>query len=67
MHLNCVFLAIAATSMIAIVVAAGGEDTDGIFTSNTDLQSLLYTEGELVRSLHRYLEDEEKKLQKLKR
>ena len=46
---------------------AAGAENDGIFTSNADLQSVLYTEAELVRSLHRYLEDEEKKLAKVKR
>ena len=46
---------------------AAGAENDGIFTSNADLQSVLYTEAELVRSLQRYLEDEEKKMAKVKR
>ena len=47
--------------------SAAAAENDGIFTSNADLQSVLYTEAELVRSLHRYLQDEERKLAKVKR
>ena len=59
-----------ATTIVSAADADGGAagaENDGIFTSNADLQSVLYTEAELVRSLQRYLEDEEKKMAKVKR
>ena len=41
-------------------------DSDGIFTSNVDLQRLLKTEEEIVRELHDYISEEEQRLDKLK-
>ena len=43
------------------------EDSEGIFTSNTDLQSLLWTEKELVKSLKEYIKAEELKLEQLRK
>ena len=65
----CLCAAAVATAVSAADVdgAAAAAENDGIFTSNADLQSVLYTEAELVRSLHRYLQDEERKLAKVKR
>ena len=67
----CLCAAAVATAVYAAdldgATAAAAAENDGIFTSNADLQSVLYTEAELVRSLHRYLLDEEKKLAKVKR
>ena len=64
----CLCAAVATVVSAADVdVTASGAENDGIFTSNADLQSVLYTEAELVRSLQRYLEDEEKKMAKVKR
>lgn len=40
---------------------------DGIFTSNSDLQSLLTTEAELVKGLQHYIQQEEQKINKLKK
>ena len=59
--------AVAATAVSAADDGIVTPENDGIFTSNADLQSVLYTEAELVRSLHRYLQDEERKLAKVKR
>ena len=45
----------------------GSEDgSDGLYTSNADLQDLLHTESELVRGMHNYIEEEERRLHKLK-
>ena len=67
----CLCAAAVATAVSAADVdgaaSAAPPENDGIFTSNADLQSVLYTEAELVRSLHRYLQDEERKLAKVKR
>ena len=67
----CLCAAAVATAVSAADVdgaaTAAAAENDGIFTSNADLQSVLYTEAELVRSLHRYLQDEERKLAKVKR
>lgn len=63
----CAAVATVVSAADVDVTASGGAENDGIFTSNADLQSVLYTEAELVRSLHRYLQDEEKKLAKVKR
>ena len=43
------------------------EDSDGIFTSNVDLQRLLKTEAEIVRELHSYIKEEEIRIDKLKK
>ncbi len=42
-------------------------EDDGIFTSNADLQDLLWTEAELVRNLRTYIAEEEERIQTLKR
>ncbi len=41
-------------------------DSGGLFTSNADLQDLLWTEVELVRSMKDYIKKEEQKLDKLR-
>jgi hypothetical protein len=56
---------------LLVILALSGTDAsegdnDGIFTSNTDLQNLLWTEHELVRGLKEYIEAEEAKIQRLK-
>ena len=66
---------LAATTIVFAAAATAAASADGIvqpeseglFTSNADLQSVLYTEAELARTLHRYLEEEERKLAKVKR
>ena len=47
-------------------VASSAEYEDGIFTSNADLQDLLYTESQLVAGMNRYIQEEEARLDKLK-
>ena len=42
-------------------------ESDGIFTSNVDLQRLLKTEAEIVRELHSYIIEEELRIDKLKK
>ena len=42
-------------------------ESEGMFTSSTDLERLLSTEAELVRALKNYLQQEEERLVKLKR
>ena len=43
------------------------ETNDGLFTSSTDLQNLVITQTELVTKLHKYLEEEASRLDKLQR
>lgn len=38
-----------------------------LFTAVVDLQNLLYTEGEIVKTLEKYLELEEQRLEKVRR
>lgn len=40
---------------------------EGIFTSNADLQELLWTEAELVRGMREYIAEEEERLDRLRR
>ena len=48
------------------VISDAGNNDEGIFTSNTDLQNLLSTEAELVKGMHRFIAEEEAKIAKLK-
>lgn len=47
-------------------IVGASTDSDGIFTSNADLQGLLWTEGQLVEQLRQYLAAEEQKISKIK-
>ena len=44
---------------LAAVASSAAEYEDGIFTSNADLQDLLYTESQLVAGMNRYIQEEE--------
>ena len=46
---------------------SGTIESDGMFTSSTDLERLLSTEAELVRALKDYVSQEEKRLVKLRK
>ena len=48
-------------------VSSGTIESDGMFTSSTDLERLLSTEAELVRALKDYVSQEEKRLVKLRK
>ena len=50
-----------------IPIRAEDSINDGIFTSNSDLQHLLWTEAEVVRGLQQYIHEEELKIEKLKK
>merc|ERR1711976_456913 len=52
---------------LPILTYQSSETNEGLFTSSTDLQGLVTTETELVSKLHQYLEDEQNRLEKLKR
>ena len=41
-------------------------ESDGLFTSNADLQHVLWTEAELVRAMRDYVREEEHRLEKIK-
>ena len=47
--------------------SSGTIESDGMFTSSTDLERLLSTEAELVRALKDYVSQEEKRLVKLRK
>ena len=49
------------------ILSASDLPSDGIFTSNVDLQRLLKTEEEIVRELHSYIKEEELRIDKLKK
>lgn len=38
-----------------------------LFTAVVDLEKLLYTEGEVIKTIERYIELEEKRLQEIKK
>ncbi len=47
--------------------SSSSSDSDGLFTSNADLQEVLWTEAELVRGMRGYIREEEDRIRKLKR
>ena len=49
-----------------LVLVSAEEDAGGIFTSNSDLQTLLWTEAELIKGMRNYIEAEESKIAQLK-
>ena len=51
---------------ILVVTPNTALESDGIFTSNADLQGLLWTEGQLLGQLKQYLAEEENKITKIK-
>jgi len=52
-------------ALLAVTMATE-ELTDGLFTSNADLQDLLETEATLVTQMKDYIAEEERRLEKLK-
>jgi len=52
---------------LPLVTYQSSETNDGLFTSSTDLQNLVITQTELVTKLHKYLEEEASRLDKLQR
>lgn len=61
-------LAVLLISLLASLSEASDNDgNDGLFTSSSDLESLLDTEAELVRALNDYVKVEEDRIIKIKR
>ena len=52
--------------LLSCIISRGTSNEEGIFTSNYDLQLLLETKIEVIKSLENYIEAEELKLNKLK-
>ena len=59
-------LAVLLISLLGLSEALSDGD-DGLFTSSSDLESLLDTEAELVRALKDYVKVEEDRIIKIKR
>lgn len=59
-------LAVLLISLLGLSEASSDGD-DGLFTSSSDLESLLDTEAELVRALKDYVKVEEDRIIKIKR
>ena len=59
-------LAVLLISLLGLSEASSDWD-DGLFTSSSDLESLLDTEAELVRALKDYVKVEEDRIIKIKR
>ena len=54
-------------SFLGLSRASSDDGSDGLFTSSSDLESLLDTEAELVRALKDYVKVEEDRIIKIKR
>ena len=54
-------------SFLGLCRASSDDGSDGLFTSSSDLESLLDTEAELVRALKDYVKVEEDRIIKIKR
>ena len=54
-------------SLLGLSDASSDDGSDGLFTSSSDLESLLDTEAELVRALKDYVKVEEDRIIKIKR
>ena len=61
-------IAIAFTTFLLTINSSKAQITenDGMFTSTTDLERLLFTEAELVRALKNYVQQEEQRLVKIR-
>ena len=61
-------IAIAFTTILLSINSSKAQITenDGMFTSTTDLERLLFTEAELVRALKNYVQQEEQRLVKIR-
>ena len=61
-------IAIAFTTILLTINSSKAQITenDGMFTSTTDLERLLFTEAELVRALKNYVQQEEQRLVKIR-
>ena len=61
-------IAIAFTTIFLTINSSKAQITenDGMFTSTTDLERLLFTEAELVRALKNYVQLEEQRLVKIR-
>lgn len=61
-------IAIAFTTFLLTINPSKAQITenDGMFTSTTDLERLLFTEAELVRALKNYVQQEEQRLVKIR-
>ena len=61
-------IAIAFTTILLTINSSKAQITenDGMFTSTTDLERLLFTEAELVRALKNYVQKEEQRLVKIR-
>ena len=64
---NLLFLLIVLLPQLSNCEENDEKTYEGIFTSNTDLKSLLWTDAELLRGLKSYLLAEENKLEHLKK
>ena len=60
-------LAVLLISLLGLSEASDNDGNDGLFTSSSDLESLLDTEAELVRALKDYVKVEEDRIIKIKR
>ena len=61
------FISLLLLAILASADSASDQTYEGIFTSNTDLQSVLYTEAELIKTLNLYIRAEEERLDKLRK